>query len=52
MIDTITDFTNTLSKLFTLIQNVLPFEIKVVVYPVLTILLGVLIYKMLRKVII
>ena len=50
MIDTINEFTNTVSEIFTLIQNVLPREIKVIIYPIFTILLAVLIYKIIRKV--
>ena len=50
MIDTITEFTNTISEIFGLIQNILPREIKVIIFPILTILSAVLIYKIIRKV--
>lgn len=50
MIDTINEFANTLTEIFTLIQNIIPREIKAVILPVFSILLAVLIYKMIRKV--
>lgn len=49
MINTINNFADMIKDIFTVGQNILPNEIKVIVLPLLTILVAVLVYKIIRK---
>lgn len=49
MIKTINNFNDILKDIFTIGQNVIPPEINVILAPLITILIAILVYKIIRK---